>query len=198
MGKLQWGLPGIGRYLWVWTHNYEGLAFFQFEMIWLPEAWWFISCSQVTVKEAKQTVDLWYSDRKEVLTWQEERKKEACKDHCVHTLLGRARRFPSVDNASYSQKGHIERAAINTPVQVPFFLTQSFMLSLSLSHWWFNKLPAPIPIPLPEEKKKRTVNPLYHLYTISSFRTPQITPTQTPDLRKKKTSICIFWNACLI
>lgn len=72
---------------------------------------------KVTVKEAKQTVDLWYSDRKEVLTWQEERKKEACKDHCVHTLLGRARRFPSVDNASYSQKGHIERAAINTPVQ---------------------------------------------------------------------------------
>lgn len=74
--------------------------------------------SQVSVKEAKKTVDLWYNDRKEVLEWQEERKKEACTSQCVHTLLGRARRFPSLDRANSYQKGHIERAAINTPVQV--------------------------------------------------------------------------------
>ncbi|KAL4619142.1 hypothetical protein ACB092_06G058600 [Castanea dentata] len=72
---------------------------------------------KVSVQEAKKTVDLWYSDRKEVLTWQEERKKEAREKNCVHTLLGRARQFPSVANATNSQKGHIERAAINTPVQ---------------------------------------------------------------------------------
>ena len=70
------------------------------------------------MKEAKETVDLWYNDRKEVLKWQEERKKEARQRRCVHTLLGRARHFPSMDSVSNAQKGHIERAAINTPVQV--------------------------------------------------------------------------------
>ncbi|RZB67113.1 DNA polymerase I A, chloroplastic/mitochondrial isoform B [Glycine soja] len=72
---------------------------------------------KVSVKEAKKTVDLWYNDRKEVLQWQEERKKEARVLHCVYTLLGRARRFPLMAQANTYQKGHIERAAINTPVQ---------------------------------------------------------------------------------
>ncbi|XP_068668376.1 DNA polymerase I A, chloroplastic/mitochondrial-like [Aristolochia californica] len=72
---------------------------------------------KVSVKEAKKTVDLWYRERQEVLRWQEERKKEAEAKQCVHTLLGRARRFPSMTHASNPQKGHIERAAINTPVQ---------------------------------------------------------------------------------
>jgi len=74
--------------------------------------------SQVSVKEARRTVDLWYNDRKEVLKWQEERKKEACEFQRVHTLLGRARRFPKIDPDHSYHKGHIERAAINTPVQV--------------------------------------------------------------------------------
>ncbi|KAL8144225.1 hypothetical protein V2J09_017257 [Rumex salicifolius] len=72
---------------------------------------------KVTVKEAQNTVNLWYKERKEVLAWQQERKKEAAAKSCVHTLLGRQRRFPSMDNASPQQRGHIERAAINTPVQ---------------------------------------------------------------------------------
>ncbi|KAJ4975247.1 hypothetical protein NE237_000353 [Protea cynaroides] len=72
---------------------------------------------KVSVKEAKATVDLWYRERKEVLKWQEERKKEAHTTQRVHTLLGRARRFPAMVHASNSQRGHIERAAINTPVQ---------------------------------------------------------------------------------
>ncbi|CAA6659218.1 unnamed protein product [Spirodela intermedia] len=72
---------------------------------------------KVSVKEAKETVELWYNDRQEVLTWQEARKKEAKEHRCVHTLLGRARHFPSMDKVSNAQKGHIERAAINTPVQ---------------------------------------------------------------------------------
>lgn len=72
---------------------------------------------KVSVKEAKDTVDLWYKERQEVLRWQEARKKEAAKCGCVHTLLGRARRFPSMVHASPPQRSHIERAAINTPVQ---------------------------------------------------------------------------------
>ncbi|XP_072988592.1 DNA polymerase I A, chloroplastic-like [Typha latifolia] len=72
---------------------------------------------KVSVKEAKETVKLWYKERKEVLRWQEERKKQAQNEHCVYTLLGRSRRFPSIVNASPGQRGHIERAAINTPVQ---------------------------------------------------------------------------------
>ncbi|XP_028758125.1 DNA polymerase I B, chloroplastic/mitochondrial isoform X2 [Neltuma alba] len=72
---------------------------------------------KVSVKEARETVKLWYNDRKEVLAWQEQRKKEACEHHCVYTLLGRARRFPLMAKATSSQKSHIERAAINTPVQ---------------------------------------------------------------------------------
>ncbi|KAF5205146.1 Dna polymerase i a protein [Thalictrum thalictroides] len=72
---------------------------------------------KVSVKEAKATVNLWYSDRKEVLYWQKERKEEANTIGSVKTLLGRTRSFPSLRGASNSHKGHIERAAINTPVQ---------------------------------------------------------------------------------
>ncbi|MQL75674.1 hypothetical protein Taro_008062, partial [Colocasia esculenta] len=72
---------------------------------------------KVSVAEAKKTVDLWYKERQEVLKWQEERKEEARSKRCVCTLLGRERRFPSMDMVTSSQKGHIERAAINTPVQ---------------------------------------------------------------------------------
>ncbi|KAG8639707.1 DNA polymerase I A, chloroplastic/mitochondrial [Manihot esculenta] len=72
---------------------------------------------KVSVEEAKATVDLWYKERQEVLKWQQARKQEARQDGRVHTLLGRARIFPSMAHASNAQKGHIERAAINTPVQ---------------------------------------------------------------------------------
>ena len=88
-------------------------------------------CSQVSVNEAKETVKRWYNDRQEVRKWQEERKKEARDKHRVHTLLGRARLFPNIDGVTPSHKGHIERAAINTPVQV--LLDQSLKCSLSLS-----------------------------------------------------------------
>lgn len=86
------------------------------------------------MKEARETVARWYNERKEVRNWQQERKKEACsKNRCVHTLLGRARMFPSVDRVTSSQKGHIERAAINTPVQVLGSQFLKYALSLSLS-----------------------------------------------------------------
>lgn len=72
---------------------------------------------KVSEEEAKETVKLWYNERQEVLKWQHERKNEARTRQCVHTLLGRARHFPNMKSASSSLKGHIERAAINTPVQ---------------------------------------------------------------------------------
>ncbi|KAK2639601.1 hypothetical protein Ddye_027396 [Dipteronia dyeriana] len=72
---------------------------------------------KVSVEEAKETVDLWYKEREEVLKWQEACKKEARENSEVHTLLGRARRFPSFRSATWAHRSHIERAAINTPVQ---------------------------------------------------------------------------------
>lgn len=72
---------------------------------------------KVTVEEAKKTVNLWYNERKEVRRWQDLRMAEAEEKSCVRTLLGRARQFPSMKHATRAQKGHIERAAINTPVQ---------------------------------------------------------------------------------
>ncbi|BFI30949.1 DNA polymerase I [Marchantia polymorpha subsp. ruderalis] len=72
---------------------------------------------KVSLEEAKATVDLWYSDRPEVRRWQEERIKEAHQTHHVHTLLGRTRHFPDVKSSSRLVRGHVERAAINTPVQ---------------------------------------------------------------------------------
>ncbi|KAK4383406.1 DNA polymerase I A, chloroplastic/mitochondrial [Sesamum angolense] len=72
---------------------------------------------KVSREEAQETVDRWYSDRQEVLSWQEQRKKQARKYRCVFTLLGRARHFPSLKNASSAHRAHIDRAAINTPVQ---------------------------------------------------------------------------------
>ncbi|XP_077253959.1 DNA polymerase I A, chloroplastic/mitochondrial-like [Tasmannia lanceolata] len=72
---------------------------------------------KVSVKEAKDTVNLWYKERQEVLLWQEKRKKDARTKQCVYTLLGRARQFPSMSSASNAHRNHIERAAINTPVQ---------------------------------------------------------------------------------
>ncbi|KAJ1273063.1 hypothetical protein BS78_06G251300 [Paspalum vaginatum] len=72
---------------------------------------------KVSVKEAKDTLKLWYSDRKEVLAWQT-KQKELAQEKCeVYTLLGRSRRFPNMAHATSGQRGHIERAAINAPVQ---------------------------------------------------------------------------------
>ena len=87
----------------------------------------------MSVKEAKETVKRWYKERKEVSDWQEERKNDARTKKYVCTLLGRARSFPSTDYATPYQRGHIERAAINTPVQV-----LSLSLSLSLSQASFS------------------------------------------------------------
>lgn len=72
---------------------------------------------QVSVKEARDTLKLWYRDRKEVSAWQK-RQKELAREKCeVYTLLGRSRRFPNMTHAPHGQKGHVDRAVINAPVQ---------------------------------------------------------------------------------
>ncbi|VVB00979.1 unnamed protein product [Arabis nemorensis] len=70
---------------------------------------------KISREEAQDPVNLWYNDRQEVRKWQEFCKKEAMKDGYVLTLLGRARRFPAYQSRAH--RNHIQRAAINTPVQ---------------------------------------------------------------------------------
>jgi DNA polymerase-1 len=74
--------------------------------------------AQVSVKEARDTLKLWYRDRKEVLAWQKIQKKLVHEKCEVYTLLGRSRHFPNLTWSDPRERGHIERAAINAPVQV--------------------------------------------------------------------------------
>lgn len=80
----------------------------------------------MSLDEAKATVNLWYSDRPEVLAWQKKRKQEAHETLCVHTLLGRARHLPDVNSSNSLLRSHMERAAINTPVQVSTYTWMQF------------------------------------------------------------------------
>ncbi|KAL6596139.1 hypothetical protein ACP70R_047503 [Stipagrostis hirtigluma subsp. patula] len=72
---------------------------------------------EVSFEEARDTLELWYRDRKEVLAWQKSQKKLAREKCEVYTLLGRSRHFPNLTQVHPRQRGHIERAAINAPVQ---------------------------------------------------------------------------------
>jgi len=71
----------------------------------------------VDVKDAQETVDLWYSDRKEVRAWQEETKRLATERGYVTTILGRRRNLPDMRSSDRSSQSHASRAAINTPIQ---------------------------------------------------------------------------------
>ena len=71
--------------------------------------------AQVSKEEARDTLNLWYRDRQEVLAWQKIQKKLAREKCEVYTLLGRSRHFP---NLTWIDPGKRERAAINAPVQV--------------------------------------------------------------------------------
>ncbi|CAM0901895.1 unnamed protein product [Alopecurus aequalis] len=72
---------------------------------------------KVKVKEAHETLDLWYRDRKEVSAWQRKQRELAHEKSEVYTLLGRSRNFPNMSYLTSGQRKHIERAAINAPVQ---------------------------------------------------------------------------------
>lgn len=97
----------------------------------------FQSCSllfwQVEVREARDTLKLWYRDRKEVSAWQKKQKAFALEKCEVYTLLGRSRQFPNMTHAGPGQKGHVERAAINAPVQV---IPISYITMVVLVQFW--------------------------------------------------------------
>ena len=71
-----------------------------------------------SIEEATKTVELWYSDRPEVLKWQNEVKKVAIERGYTKTLIGRYRslvkHFIDRENKKIM---HGLRAAINTPIQ---------------------------------------------------------------------------------
>jgi len=71
----------------------------------------------VTPEEAQGTLDLWYSDRPEVLAWQEATISKASRTGYTETLMGRLRHLPDVNSRSRSRRNHARRAAINTPLQ---------------------------------------------------------------------------------
>jgi len=72
---------------------------------------------KVSKKEARDTLKLWYRDRQEVLAWQKSQKKLVLEKCEVYTLLGRSRHFRNLTRFDRDKRGHIERAAINAPVQ---------------------------------------------------------------------------------
>lgn len=72
---------------------------------------------KVSLREAEETLNRWYRDRPEVKTWQEERIVEAHQLKSVRTLLGRQRHLHQINSRNSGVRKHLERAAINTPIQ---------------------------------------------------------------------------------
>ena len=71
----------------------------------------------VSTKEAEETVNLWYSDRPEVRSWQEVQHRNAAEKGKVSTLLGRHRNLPDASSKDEGRRQHALRASINTPIQ---------------------------------------------------------------------------------
>lgn len=71
----------------------------------------------VTIDEANEMLRAWYADRPEVEAWQRDTKANARLTGATRTLLGRYRRLPGIDGRNGAVRGHMERAAINTPIQ---------------------------------------------------------------------------------
>ncbi|QDZ19172.1 DNA polymerase I [Chloropicon primus] len=72
---------------------------------------------KVSLREADETLNRWYRDRPEVKTWQDERIVEAHQLKSVRTLLGRQRHLHQINSRNSGVRKHLERAAINTPIQ---------------------------------------------------------------------------------
>ncbi|EKX41231.1 hypothetical protein GUITHDRAFT_74910, partial [Guillardia theta CCMP2712] len=71
----------------------------------------------VSLEEAEETIQTWYSARKEVKQWQEEVIERARRTGYTETFLGRRRYLPEINGRDGVGRGHAERAAINTPIQ---------------------------------------------------------------------------------
>jgi DNA polymerase-1 len=70
-----------------------------------------------TVEEAERTLAAWYSDRPEVREWQQRTVEEAHRSGYSRTLMGRYRLLRGINGRDRGMRGHMERAAINTPIQ---------------------------------------------------------------------------------
>ena len=71
----------------------------------------------VTREEARAMLDAWYADRPEVLQWQRETIARAHRTGNTRTLIGRYRNLDGIFDGTRSLVSHLERAAINTPIQ---------------------------------------------------------------------------------
>eukprot|EP00667_Euglena_gracilis_P001869 EG_transcript_1869 len=71
----------------------------------------------VTEDDARDLLDKWYKARPEVREWQNNTIEYAHKFKMSRTLMGRYRRLPEIDGPSRPMRRHLERAAINTPIQ---------------------------------------------------------------------------------
>lgn len=69
----------------------------------------------VSLQEAKETLQRWYADRPEVLMWQQHTIEKAHKNEYCRTLMGRYRPLPNINSKLFRFSS--ERAAINTPIQ---------------------------------------------------------------------------------
>jgi len=74
----------------------------------------------ISTEEAEETLQAWYSDRKEVKRWQDDTRRECKSTGEVRTLMGRYRNLPDAklpERMNRGRVGHAMRAAINTPIQ---------------------------------------------------------------------------------
>jgi len=71
----------------------------------------------VSIAEANAMLAAWYADRPEVLKWQRETIAEAHRSGWSRTLMGRYRNLADIQTGSAQTVAHLERAAINTPIQ---------------------------------------------------------------------------------
>jgi len=71
----------------------------------------------VSIDEAKDTLQRWYDGRPEVRDWQQRVLDIARREGATRTLMGRYRDLPHINSSNRGLRGHAERAAINTPIQ---------------------------------------------------------------------------------
>jgi DNA polymerase-1 len=71
----------------------------------------------VSVAEARAMLDAWYEDRPEVQRWQRATIETAHRNGWTRTLMGRYRSLSEINGNNRAVSAHLERAAINTPIQ---------------------------------------------------------------------------------
>jgi hypothetical protein len=71
----------------------------------------------VSVSEAKATLDAWYDSRPEVKSWQLATIQAAKDTGYTRTMMGRYRDLTDINSKDRAAVGRAERAAINTPIQ---------------------------------------------------------------------------------